>query len=254
MDEYERDMRRDALLHFAIVTPERIQHPRALQHLKEGFNRRLLMLDHSLRRIREQAAKRGERPVSALIIPDLAIDVNSFWLNVCGAIDNLAWALQYELALLPGTTEETSNRVRIALFGTDFQSALRNAAPDLTARLGHYEEWARDLRELRDPAAHRIPLYPVPGVMTEAEGRQFTELDAKATNHFHAGEHAKGMELLHETGSLGRYEPLLSISHDGRFEFLDMMQTVNRDEGKLVDLSSLVLTFLFAPRSSVAAG
>ena len=57
------------------------------------------------------------------------------------------------------------------------------------------------------------------------------------------------MELLHATGDLGRYEPLLSISHDGRFEFLDMLNAVNRDEGKLVELSSLVLAYLFGPRS-----
>src|SRR5205809_259034 len=114
MESYERHERRNGLIHTASVSPHLIQNARALQHLKEGFNRRVLMLDASVRMIKERIDQAKGRPISVLLVPELAIHVNSFWQNICGALDNLAWALKFELKLLPLASEESASRRSVA--------------------------------------------------------------------------------------------------------------------------------------------
>src|SRR5690242_20430485 len=99
-DEALRDLvraeRRQHLLEPATIHGVELQSARAKKHLMEGFNRRVLMLHRSIEYVYEVAEEAEGQPLSTFVIPELAIHVNSLWLNICGALDNLAWALAYE--------------------------------------------------------------------------------------------------------------------------------------------------------------
>jgi hypothetical protein len=234
------------LMHFALILPARISSARALQHLKEGFNRRILMMAASLRFIHDTAAKQGGKSISPYTATDLAIHVNALYSNLCGALDNLAWALQHEKQLFPSITETSKRRQQVDLFDTRFLAALAASSSELAATLRGHTAWHSDLRLLRDPAAHRIPIYAVPGVMTEAQGKKFEELNAAAEKLIVAGDHDGGMELIFQSSNLGTYQPLLSLSHEDRFERREMTTQVIQDDEQFTQVAEPVMRFLFA--------
>lgn len=244
-DEYDRENRRQTLQEYALLWPDRIHNQRALQHVKEGFNRRVLMIDASLRQIRDAVERAGGPVLSPYAATDLAIHVNAFWLNICGALDNLAWALQYELTLVPGASEDGSKRQQVNLFDSSFTKALQPLAPALASSLAAHAEWHRDLRNLRDPAAHRIPVYPAPGVMTEQQASDAQRLHDEASALFSAGRHKEGMDLLYRTNTLGTYQPIMILSHDGHYEPRGIAQQVLDDDTHLAELGHAVLKWLF---------
>jgi hypothetical protein len=231
----------------ATIRAAHIQHPRARQHLKEGFNRRVLMLDACIRRIHDRADEAGGRPLSALLMPEFAVFVNSLWLNMCGALDNLAWALNYEFGLLPEAREDKGRERRdVVLFGKRFLAALVAIDRELATGLQAFAAWQTELATLRDPGAHRIPIYPIPGVLDEATGEAAQRLYDESDALFKAGDYDAGMERLHQGSNLGSYQPYIALSHDGRTEFRHLVSEMRRDEESFVGVAELVLARLFS--------
>ncbi|MEO8277959.1 MAG: hypothetical protein ABI639_17245 [Thermoanaerobaculia bacterium] len=97
-------------------------------------------------------------------------DLNFCYLNFRGGIDNLAWAIKHRHGLLPNLSEdESKGRPQVDLFGPQFLRELAGVAPGLCDGLNSFENWYGELRNLRDPSAHRIPLYVPPGLIIDAE-------------------------------------------------------------------------------------
>jgi hypothetical protein len=254
MDEYERTRRRRDLVYDATVTPSRIHNVRARQHLREGFNRRVLMLDASLQFVLENTRQQDGEPISVYVATDLAIHLNALYLNLCGALDNLAWALQYEHQLIQSAEESSGRqRLQINLFNSKFLRALEAVAGTLVTAIREHDGWYRDLRDLRDPAAHRIPIYAVPGVMTGQQANEFAELQAKAADLFNAGDHDGGMDLIHKSTTIGTYKPLMILSHEAGLEPRDIRVQVQEDDYHFVAVAELVLRHLFAPRTTTGS-
>jgi hypothetical protein len=254
MDEYQRNRRWMDLVHLPLVEPERISNQRALQHLKEGFTRRMLMIDASLRTIGATSDAAGGKPISPYAAIDLATHLNALYLNFCGALDNLAWALQYELGILPGVSETSKGRLKVGLFSRSFLQSLEKVAVDLPPVIRGHAAWHDELHSLRDPAAHRIPIYAVPGVMNENQGEQAKQLGVEATRLILEGKTNAGMELMFQASNLGTYQPLMSLSHEGRFEFRHISPQVAADQTHLIQVAEPVLRRLFEQRGSVGHG
>jgi hypothetical protein len=67
---------------------------------------------------------------------------------------------------LPNVREDVrQNRHKCELLGIDFIAALSTVHPIAASQLKQHEVWWKDLKNLRDPAAHRIPLYVPPSVI-----------------------------------------------------------------------------------------
>ncbi len=242
------------LVYDATVTPSRIHSVRALQHLKEGFNRRVYMLDAGLRFVLENTRRQDGKVISIYVATELAIHLNAIYLNLCGALDNLAWALQYEHQLLENVEETTGRkRFQVNLFNSKFLKALESFTGTLVTALQEHDRWYKDLRDLRDPAAHRIPIYAVPGIMTGPQANTFGELQARAADLFEAGDHDGGMNLIFESSTLGTYEPLMILSHEAGLEPRDIRTQVQDDDYHFVAVAELVLRHLFAPPTTFDA-
>jgi hypothetical protein len=246
MDDYEHSFRRMALIEPATISSDKIRHSRALQHLKEGFNRRVLMLDATIRYIHDRIDETAGSPISAFLIPELAVFVNSFWLNICGALDNLAWAINYEFVLVPSAAEDVGvERLQIRLFHKKFWKQLEKCRPELVTSLESFKEWHGELAKLRDPGAHRIPIYPIPAVMDSKTGAEAQRLYAEGARLINTGAFSEGMELFDRGYNLGVYKPWIALSHDGHVEFLDLLVAMRRDEEQFVRLSRVILDALF---------
>jgi len=93
----------------------------------------------------------------------------------------LAWALNYQFSIVDAEEEKTRRtRSRCDLFRNDFLDALHRLKPNLLNSLRNFEDWAAELKELRDPVAHRLPLTVVGGCLPMESTSEFEKLWAKA--------------------------------------------------------------------------
>jgi hypothetical protein len=72
----------------------------ARRHFNEGFVRRHYMLQSSRLFLCLHCSQSRKEPLSPYEATDCAIHLNAYYLNLRGALDNLAWVLQYEWQLL----------------------------------------------------------------------------------------------------------------------------------------------------------
>ena len=168
MDVYERSRQLRDLIAVVGTHPAGLANARSRAHLTGGFNRRVLMIAQCVELAEERAKGAGGAALDPSDAAVLSLHVNAFWMHLYGALDNLAWALNYELLLFPGADEEAhGDRNKVALFGKNFTKALKTAAPPLASELKAHAERYEELRRWRDPGAHRIPLCAAPGVAND---------------------------------------------------------------------------------------
>jgi hypothetical protein len=134
----------------------------AKRHLEEGFNRRFMMMQTSRLFLQKHTDPADPSIRSTFIMPELNIHLNAYYLNLRGALDNLAWILQYEWQLMPGVTEKNKPQ-KIGLTAPGFLLHLHRISIKLEAALTDYSSWVKEVKLLRDPAAHRVPIYATPG-------------------------------------------------------------------------------------------
>jgi hypothetical protein len=186
----------------------------ATRHLREGLIRRLYMMQSSRIFMRENTRPDRERPLSAYLATELAVHVNGYYLNLCGSLDNMAWMLGYEWALFPNLDENSIDSRRYCnLFGNRFLQDVRTKHSDLARLLTDHINWNRELREFRDPAAHRIPLYVSPGVITSEEVLDsFHEIGREAGKSREERGGRSISEIFDEQRALATYVPLIITS------------------------------------------
>ena len=97
-----------------------------------------------------------------------------------------------------------------------------------------------------DPAAHRIPIYAVPGVLDQAQREEFQRLQKEATLLFESGDHDSGMDVIFKSQTIGTYQPWMALSHASGFELRDIVKQVGQDDENFVSISESVLQYLFA--------
>jgi hypothetical protein len=149
---------------WVLMKMSNLSHPHAVRHLRHGFLQRHLMMVTSRRRIFDETHNRGNQ-LTPELTPELNVHVNAYYLNLCGALDNLAWMLAFEFQLQPALDEANYDHRRFcSLFGERFLSTLQTRHGSLADQLREHQHWHGEMRKFRDPAAHRIPLYMVPGV------------------------------------------------------------------------------------------
>jgi len=151
------------------------------RHLKEGLVRRLLIIQISRLKIIEivSADRTGVIPGPEAV--ELNLHLNAYYFQLRGALDNAAWALHYQFGLMGAVNEDDlTARRKCDLFSKDFLDRISKDHPVLATGLRSKTEWATDLKQLRDPAAHRIPLYAVPGIRSPEE-------DADASTEWQKG-------------------------------------------------------------------
>jgi len=158
----------------------KISNDKAMHYLRHGYGVRALQAMESRFQLIRIVEKSGGENLNPYETTNVNMLLNAFYLNLIGAIDNLAWALHYELNIIEGAKENNKKRNYIGLFSNRFQDALQLLKPDMVIQLNNYKEWFLEIKEFRDPAAHRIPLYCAPGVICDEHEEEY----AKAKEHF----------------------------------------------------------------------
>lgn len=211
----------------------------------EGFNRRLLMMQSSHIRIREKTRPPHKKLLDHHLATELGTHVNGYYINLRGSLDNLAWALIFELALKsPADENNPKTRRYCDLLGRDFLSDLKqkdaNLAGVVEGRLG----WGINLKEFRDPAAHRIPLYIPPGVMAGQDLDKFKRLDDLASKSEEERGGRSRYEILMEARSLARFEPVLVASTAAGLRQYSLPGQLAQDHKTFLEIAGAIVSSL----------
>lgn len=218
----------------------------ARRHFNEGFVRRHYMLQSSRLFLCQHCSQSRKEPLSPYEATDCAIHLNAYYLNLRGALDNLAWVLQYEWQLLPGVTEDgASGRQKCNLFNTRFLAARQSQYPELASLLDQHRNWARELAEFRDPAAHRVPIYVPPSVITSQEQMdKFRRIEAQAD----AAPSERGdrpiSEIYREAQAVADFMPVMIISTPQGLEIRLISEQVRSDHDKYLTIAREVVDAL----------
>jgi hypothetical protein len=82
--------------------------------------------------------------------------------------------MAFEFEILDAVEEnELRFRSQVFLFSKDFMCRLAKLMPGVADSVRGYSDWYWALREIRGPAAHRIPIYAVPAIMTPQDAHKW---------------------------------------------------------------------------------
>lgn len=190
-----------------------VRSPGAIDHLRHGLCRRLLLLKRGASLICQITPPEREEPLSDDEGADLNLHLNSVYLHIRGATDNLAWALALEHNVLGEARENhPAFQRRVGLFGKAFQAGLARVDAEFAAALSARLTALAELPQLRDPVAHRIPLYVVPAVLSEEQARQHTELSERWNRAISERALDQAEATMRAMGEMGKFRPVFAHS------------------------------------------
>ncbi len=215
----------------------------AKEHLLSGVCRRLFMVQANFQHIKEVALFDGKEPLKKEERVELSIHLNSLYVHVFGILDNLAWALCHEAEILGELELDESNgevRKQVGLFMGNFRKNIAKQFNDLGQVLNDSSAWFTDLKNKRDPIAHRIPLYAVYSILTETEEKQYQEKSIELREAVNKIELGTAGALLKELGQMGKYSSVFYHQQQNDSNFVDFIQ-VEQD----LDTLNKVITAVF---------
>lgn len=208
-----------------------------------GIGRRMGMLWSALRSILEIVRIERSEPLSSGDVERVSRDLNTIYINIVGAIDNYAWCLRHERGTM-AMRKLPANRV--GLFARDF---LQDASfSSLRALLTPYSSWYTDLRSLRDPAAHRIPLSVPPALLRPDEEARYREVNQKIAEAVARMEFDLADQLRAEQDRIGTFMP--RFVHNPGEDLIPFYPTIPQDLAQLMRVSDAVRRFLSQPSAA----
>jgi len=229
----------------AVSLGHRVARPEAKLQLQFGVGRRTKFLWLSLQHLVGLVHPGRTEPLAHDDVEQAAQDLNAIYINIRGTLDNLAWCLldlfgEQRTRDIAKTTPQI-----VSLFGKGFLKDQNLGA--IAMVMNGFDEWNRDLRTRRDPAAHRIPLSVPPALLDvdtleSYKGTQQEWVEASTAALKAANEGAdssalfqKAEELNTKLESIGSFRPLF-VHHpdDGA---MSIYPTVPQDIGQLVRIA-----------------
>ena len=125
------------------------------RYLKYGVLRRFLDINSAVRMLQEELPPgivlkyRDDYDIDGYALMSLL--VNSIYMNIAGLLDNVAWFL------VEYSAKQVSNNSDVGLFNKHYWKQI--GLEDLKKEIFVYNGWHREFKNIRDPIAHRIPLY-----------------------------------------------------------------------------------------------
>ncbi|MGA9853263.1 MAG: hypothetical protein WBR15_10065 [Gammaproteobacteria bacterium] len=201
----------NAAISSEIVACIRIGHNRKNEYAKRymilGIARRLRVIQQNYLALYEVIENDRKEPLNNSEQINLDLHLNSLYLHIRGVLDNLAWALEFEFVIYPLDLLQKTPQ-KIGLFNGGFISRIGKRYVALSQVLKNYQQWHEGMKTIRDPAAHRIPNYVAPSVLTPEEVLLYRGLESKANTMFKNGDFDGAMKVHDEIDGLGKFEPL----------------------------------------------
>lgn len=239
------------LISDALLAADQLDTSEAVSFIKYGLGRRSRAIFFSFRELYRLIPPRRTEPL-CLDDADRASEIlNSIYINIRGALDNIAWAFVSELG---GAKVLGLGETQVSLFSQRMLKLKRLA--ELREALQSFDRWNRDFKRFRDPAAHRIPLSAVPTILGPADLVDFKRVDAelvakrKLVIQCATERQFSEMKKLEQEADqiwdalqrIGIYRPLFEYAHDT--QPMPIYPTVPEDIGSYVRIVQTTLPIL----------
>mgnify|MGYP001608694072 CR=1 FL=1 len=227
-----------------------VKNSNSARYIRLGFMNRFFMLQIARNKIIKIIFEQNGIPLQGEDTSWLKLLLNSYYINLRGALDNLAWFLNYEFQLQENIIEETGKGSSFSftdLLGTEFLKKLKSKEQLFSEELEHYQDWYFNLKKFRDPAAHRIPLSFVHSTLTENDFNKAKFLSSKweiINNNFSDGNFSQVEEadqILKEYSQLGHFDPIIISSRASNFEYHPAPKRLDQDHNEFLSISEIVL-------------
>ncbi len=212
----------------------------ARYYLQHGAGRRYSMIFSAYQSMISIVHPERTQPLSHDEQQSLSRDINIIYMNIRGVLDNLAWSLVYERQ--PNLiTSNVLNRMQIGLFSQKYRTEL-DVYPTIANDIQVHDDWEKDVKERRDPVAHRIPLYVPHTIVTEDQAEQYNqyyEHFISATNTMDFEESDNALNQMHNIGTF-----LPCFLHHPDEAAIPIYPTIPTDLAHLVQISDIVESVL----------
>jgi hypothetical protein len=217
---------------------------RARYHLLFGACRRTRIMWDGFRSLHSVCPPDRKAPLDTDEATTAARALNDIYIHMKGAIDNYAWAA---ISLFGNEKAKSLKEKEVGLFYKTFKN--NDSLKDIYAIAEPFLEWDSEIKERRDPVAHRIPLSVPPAILTTEDERLLAAANSKAAKSHSAflqlvrdgapqhdidAAHARAMTDMAESGKVGTFWPV--VVHDPDVAPIPMYPTVPADIGKFVEL------------------
>ncbi|CED59232.1 Putative uncharacterized protein [Moritella viscosa] len=241
------------VIHKFQVLVRHLKNPIAKKYLKFGFNIRALQILETEHQLREVIEKAGSVPFSPYETTRINILLNSFYLNILGAVDNLAWVIQYEFDVISGATEKNNKKHDISLFKKKFRKGLNKYNPEIITEVYKFETWFNDIKNFRDPAAHRMPLCCPANVIGPEHKKELDNAQEKFRKQNYSKDRDAYMNAQREMSKVGSFQPIfLHISGEEGEQIYPLSRTINEDYEPFWGLSYAILEVIEERLASVS--
>jgi hypothetical protein len=234
-----RDLQSDIL-----IVGQRLDNAPAYHHLVFGAARRSRMIWGAFRELYYQISPDRTEPLPHDDVFEAARALNDIYIHTRGTMDNYAWAL---LHLFGDEKLKNLHQSDIGLHRKKFrENPSVSEFGEIAAAFG---DWESEIKERRDPVAHRIPLSVPPALLNDEDQAKYRALNDSANEALRQYlEFARGpapqeiidaasakVDRLHsEMGKVGTFIPM--IVHDPNEDAVRIYPTVPEDIGQLIKL------------------
>lgn len=214
----------------------------AYRHIRLGLILRLTMMETSRFFIYDKIHGRGETPLGTYETSDINVHVNAFYLNLRGAFDNLVWATTYELELIVDIDEgQSKHRNFVNIAGKQFLTALAITHSESVSEIKKYHKWIQEIKDLRDPAAHRIPLFVPHGILHDGNIEHYNMLRKKAEQAASMKDFHSYASYLDEAKSSTTFLPNVMVTEGDETDARPVIDQMISDQWNFLELTRIFL-------------
>lgn len=135
--------------------------PEAKEYMQYGFSRRLLMITEDYSYIVTHCNSMGSKPLDIKVAAQASAALNSIYLHLVGAFDNLAWIVSHETNFPRKHKNDVGFGFKKKKFDAHLKIKILNSKYEIFSNENesYFHNRLKDISGKRDPCAHRIPLY-----------------------------------------------------------------------------------------------
>ena len=168
-----------------------------------GAARRANLIFGAYREIRSIAYEKRKEPLSQENQVALSQAINNIYIHVLGILDNFAWCLLYERQV------ELADKLHcndVGLFSKKFRKQCY-AFSEMMDEIVLHDSWHKEVKEGRDPVAHRIPLYVPLAVLTADQAEHYSAISDRFSERLKDLNFDEAEETLGQLDSIGSFLP-----------------------------------------------
>jgi hypothetical protein len=210
----------------------------ARYYLLHGAGRRFDVTFRAYQKIISIAYDKRSAPLSQDEQIALSQAINITYMNIPGILDNFAWCLIYERQ--PELADKIPKN-NVGLFSEKFRKQF-DAFTEVEKEIKVHDLWQQEVKERRDPVAHRIPLYVPPSLVTQEEAKAYSAVYNRFSDSLNNLKLDEADVALKQMDSIGTFLPC--FVHHPEEPPIPIYPTIPADVSHLIRIADAVANCL----------